>query len=335
MPSFQEGCSAVMTASVVFMGTPFFSVPFLGALLKSGRRVACAVTQPDKPKGRGRKLAQSPVKESAVEHGIPVFQPKRLSDPFFIDLIRKSSPEYIVVVAYGRIVPPEILRIPEKGCINVHASLLPEYRGASPIQQAIIDGRTYTGVTTMLMSPELDTGDILLQEKIEIDRGDTAGSLSVKLSKIGVDLLIRTLDGLDRGEITPMPQDHGKATLAPLLKKEDGLIDWRDTSDNIYNKIRGLDPWPGAYTFYKGDRWGIWKAEPPDKQPDKQIDKQLPSYTPGEIVDVQPGGIVVAAGYGALMIREIQVVGKRKIGVVEFLRGHKVERGVILLQFRQ
>lgn len=310
------------TAPVIFMGTPSFSVPFLDVLLKSGRTVAGVVTQPDKPKGRGRRLMPPPVKEFALREAVPVYQPPKLSDPVFIESIKGINPAYIVVVAYGKLIPPAILRIPEKGCINVHASLLPEYRGASPVQWAILHGRSYTGVTTMMMDEGLDTGDILLQEKIDIERSDTAGSLSAKLSGIGVKLLIRTLDGLDRGEIVPVPQDHEKATYAPLLKKEDGLIGWRDPSEDIFNKIRGLDPWPGAYTFYKGERWGVWKGE--------VIEGRFPSSVPGEIVEVRADRIVVVTGDGSFGIKEIQAEGKRRMGVGEYLRGHKVERGTVL-----
>lgn len=315
---------SVAIAPVIFMGTPSFSVPFLDALFKSGRNVAGVVTQPDKPKGRGRRVTPPPVKEFALRQAVPVYQPPKLSDPAFIESIREINPAYIVVVAYGKLIPPAILEIPEKGCINVHASLLPEYRGASPIQWAILHGRPYTGVTTMMMDEGLDTGDILLQEKIDIERSDTAGSLSAKLSGIGVKLLIRTLDGLDRGEIVPAPQDHEKATYAPLLKKEDGLIEWRDRSENIFNKIRGLDPWPGAYTFYQGERWGVWKGE--------VLDGRFPSSAPGEIVEVRADRIVVVTGDGSFEIKEIQAEGKRRMGVGEYLRGHKVERGTVLSQ---
>jgi methionyl-tRNA formyltransferase len=310
-----------MTSKVIFMGTPSLSVPFLDSILKSGRNAGCVVTQSDKPKGRGQRLTPSPVKEFAVLHGIPVLQPDRLSDPAFADSIKAIEPDYIVVVAYGKIIPLEILQIPKKCPVNVHASLLPEYRGASPIQRAIMDGRRFTGVTTMLMSPELDAGDILLQERIEIDRSDTAGSLSIKISETGVDLLIRTLDGLDRGEIVPVPQQHDKATYAPLLRKEDGLIDWQDSTENIYNRIRAFDPWPGAFTFYEGSRWGIWKAE--------IVEKRFQSSVPGELVEVEPAGIIVSTGDGGLKITEMQTEGKRRMGVGEYLRGQKAEKGVI------
>jgi len=317
---------AAVTSPIIFMGTPSFSIPFLDALLKSGRNVAVVVTQPDRPKGRGRGLMPPPVKEFASRVGIPVYQPSRLSDPSFIEALKEISPVYIVVVAYGKLIPPDILKIPERGCINVHASLLPEYRGASPIQWAILHGRPYTGITTMMMDEGLDTGDILLQERIDIDRNDTAGSLSVKLSDLGVRLLIKTLDGLDRGDIVPVPQDHEKATYAPLLKKEDGLIDWGAPSEDIFNKIRGLDPWPGSYTFYKGERWGIWRGE--------VLETRFPSSVPGEIVEVSAEGIVVVTGDGSLEVKEIQVEGKRRMRMEEFLRGHRVERGTILRQRR-
>lgn len=308
--------------AVLFMGTPSFSVPFLDALLKSGRRVAGVLTQPDKPKGRGQRLTLPPVKEFAVSQHLPVFQPKRLSDPEILEEIKSVHPEYIVVVAYGRIIPAEILKIPEKGCINVHASLLPEYRGASPIQWAIVEGRTYTGVTTMVMAETLDTGDMLLQEQLKIERDDTAGSLGIKLSEIGVKLLVRTLEGVDRGEIVPRPQDHTKATYAPLIRKEDGRIDWGMTSEDIFNKIRGFDPWPGAYTFYKGRRWGIWRG--------KVLEQGELSHSKGEIIRVQPDGIVVATGGGVLRVTELQAEGKKRMPVAEYLRGHKVEEGTIL-----
>lgn len=306
------------------MGTPSISVPFLKSILNSGRDVVCVVTQTDKPKGRGHKLTPSPVKEFALLHGIPVLQPKKLSDPSFSDAIRAAEPDYLVVVAYGRIIPLEILQMPKKYPVNVHASLLPEYRGASPIQHAIMDGRRYTGVTTMLMSPELDTGDILLQERIEIARDDTAGSLGVKMAMTGSDLLQRTLDGLDRGEIVSVPQDHKSATYVPIIRKEDGLIEWSDSAENIYNRIRAFDPWPGAFTFYSGKKWGIWKAE--------IVGSSMPSSEPGEIMDAGPDGIVVKTGNAALKITEMQAEGKKRMTAREYLRGNTVSTGIMLVK---
>lgn len=307
---------------VVFMGTPLFSVPFLDAIIKSKREIALVITQPDKPKGRGQKLMPPPVKEFAMSRNIPVLQPEKLSEASVAETIRGLNPEFIVVVAYGKIIPSQILKIPVKGCINVHASILPEFRGASPIQWAVINGRTLSGVTTMLMDETLDTGDILLQETVEIDRTDTAGSLGVKLSEIGPGLLIKTLGRLEMGAIIPIPQDHEKASYAPLIKKEDGIINWKESSEHIYNKIRGFDPWPGVYTFYKGKRWGIWKAEVKDTT--------IPTAKPGEVTDINPDGIVVAAGKGAVNITEIQPEGKRRMRVDEYLRGHKLEKGIVL-----
>ncbi len=315
----------MISGPVVFMGTPIFSVPFLDALIKSGREVALVITQPDKPKGRGQKLMPPPVKEFALSHDISVLQPDKLSEVSVAESIRKINPEFIVVVAYGRIIPSAILKIPEKGCINVHASLLPEFRGASPIQWAIINGCTVSGVTTMLMDETLDTGDMLLQEKVKIDRTDTAGSLFNKLSETGPGLLIKTLNGLESGEVLPIPQNHEKASYAPLIKKEDGIINWKESSENIYNKIRGFDPWPGAYTFYRGKRWRIWKAEVQDVLPAKLTESRH-----GDIIDVLADGIVVADGDGAIKIQEFQPEGKRRMRVEEYLRGHKVEKGVIL-----
>ena len=304
------------------MGTPSISVPFLESILNSGRDVVCVVTQTDKAKGRGHKLTPSPVKEFALSHGIPVLQPKKLSEPSFSEAIRAAEPDYIVVVAYGRIIPAEILQIPKKYPVNVHASLLPEYRGASPIQHAIMDGKRYTGVTTMLMSPELDAGDILLQERIEIEGHDTAGSLGIKMAITGADLLLRTLDGVDRGEIVPVPQSHENASYAPLIRKEDGRIEWQARAENICNRIRAFDPWPGAFTFYNNKKWGIWKAE--------VMEESFRSSAPGEIVEAGPDGIVVKTGDMALKITEIQAEGKRRMAVTEYVRGHKVEKGVIL-----
>ncbi len=304
------------------MGTPTLSVPFLDAIIKSGREVVYVVTQTDKPKGRGQKLIASPVKDYAQLHDIPVLQPRKLSDPQFSEIIRTATPDYIIVVAYGRIIPAEILKIPRKCPVNVHASLLPEYRGASPIQWAILEGRSYTGVTTMLMSPELDAGDILLQQRIEIDRTDTTGSLSTKISDRGTELLIRTLDGLESGTVVPVSQQHDKATYAPLIKKEAGLINWQDSAENIYNRIRAFDPWPGTFTYYDNKRWGIWKADVSNIGESSQY--------PGEIIAVKPDGIVVSTGAGVLKIKEIQAEGKKRMTAGDFIRGYTVDKGAIL-----
>src|SRR5512147_571289 len=234
---------------IVFMGTPDFAVPSLEALLKSPDEVVGVVTQPDRPKGRGQVLTPSPVKQVALREHIPILQPTKMKDPDFLAALGAWKPDLIAVAAFGRILPPVILSLPPKGCINVHGSLLPKYRGAGPIQWAIINGETETGITTMLMDEGMDTGAMLLQEKIAIAPDDTAGSLSPRLAEVGGRLLVETLARLKAGTVVPQVQDHAQATMAPLLKKEDGAINWTVSATAIANRVRGLTPWPGAYTF--------------------------------------------------------------------------------------
>ena len=234
---------------IVFMGTPEFAVPSLEALLKSDDRVVGIVTQPDRPRGRGQRLSPSPVKVIAQREQLPLLQPTKMKDPAFMAELSGWKPDFIAVAAFGRILPPAILSLPPRGCVNVHGSLLPKYRGAGPIQWAIINGETETGITTMLMDEGMDTGAILLQEKIPIVPEDTAGSLSPRLADLGGRLLVETLAQLKAGTLTPRPQDHAQASLAPLLKKEDGVIDRSLPATMIANRIIGLTPWPGAHTF--------------------------------------------------------------------------------------
>jgi methionyl-tRNA formyltransferase len=311
-----------MSTRVVFMGTPGFALPSLEALVKSERKVVAVVTQPDRPKGRGQKLAPPPVKTVAEHSGIPVHQPENLRDRAVIDLLTSLQPDYIIVVAYGKILPPDVLQIPKKGCINLHASLLPKYRGASPVQWAIMNGEKITGLTTMRMDAGMDTGDILLQTKVRIDPDDTAGVLSDRLAWVGSGLLIKTLDELDQGSLVPTPQAEAEATTIPPLKKEDGLISWIEPAEKIHNRIRAMDPRPGAYTYYKGMKWGVWKSE--------WVEKPYAGRQPGEIVDVKNDYFVVATGHGGIRIREIQPEGKRRMTVTEYLRGNQVEKGVVL-----
>jgi methionyl-tRNA formyltransferase len=311
-----------MTTRIVFMGTPAFSLPCLEALLKSERQVIAVVTQPDRPKGRGQVLTPPPVKQAAEHYGIPVHQPDKLKDPAFLDLLTSWQPDYIIVVAYGKILPPDVLKIPRKGCINVHASLLPKYRGASPVQWAIMNGEKVTGLTTMLMDAGMDTGAILLQTQVRIDPEDTAGVLSDRLAWVGSGLLIKTLDEMEQGRITPVPQAHQEATTIPLLRKEDGLIRWEKDAEGVYNRIRAMDPRPGAYTYYRGEKWGIWKGE--------IVEKSYPGRRPGEIVDVKGDFFVVATGHGGFRVREIQPAGKRRMSVPDFLRGNQIIKGTIL-----
>jgi methionyl-tRNA formyltransferase len=252
---------------------------------------------------------------------LPVLQPDKMKDPAFLEGLRDLDPEVIVVVAFGRILPPAILDLPPRGCINLHASLLPKYRGAAPIQWAIINGEQETGVTTMRLDPGMDTGDILLQERMPILPEDTAGSLSVRLAERGADLMIRTLKGLESGEIIPVPQDHAQATLAPILDKEAGEIDWTRPAVHILNRIRGLSPWPGAYTFYQEERWSLWKAD---------LGDPTAGGPPGTILKTGREGISVATGQGLLEILELQPANRRRMSVREFLAGHSVDPGVVL-----
>ncbi len=303
------------------MGTPEFALPSLSALHQSGHAVLSVVTQPDRPKGRGEHLAPPLAKLMAERFDLPVLQPTKMKDPAFIESLRALKPEMMVVVAFGRILPPEILDLPPRGCVNLHASLLPKYRGAAPIQWAIINGEQETGVTTIRMDPGMDTGDILLHERVSILPEDTAGSLSVRMAERGADLLLRTLKGIESGEIVPAPQNSSEATMAPLLEKEAGEMDWAQPAVAIVNRIRGLSPWPGAYTFYRDERWRIWKGALIDKTSEEM---------PGTILHGGRESLPVATGRGLLQILEIQPENGRRMGIREFLAGHSVEAGVVL-----
>jgi len=308
---------------LIFMGTPEFALPSLNALHQSGHSILAIVTQPDRPKGRGGHLTPPPAKLMAERLELAVLQPTRMKDPVFLESLRALNPDLIVVVAFGRILPPEILDLPLRGCINLHASLLPKYRGAAPIQWAIINGESETGVTTIQMDPGMDTGDILLHERVAILPKDTAGSLSVRLADHGADLLVRTLKEIEAGTIIPVPQEASAATMAPLIEKEAGEIDWTRPAVEIVNRIRGLSPWPGAYTFYQDVRWRIWKAEFEDRSDDQ---------APGTILKSGREGISVATGRGILAIFELQPENGRRMNIREFLAGHSVETGLILGQ---
>ena len=306
---------------IVFMGTPEFAVPSLEALLKANHQVVGIVTQPDRPKGRGQVLTPSPVKLIAHRERIPLLQPTKMKDVDFLATLSSWKPDYIAVAAFGRILPPAILSLPPLGCINVHGSLLPKYRGAGPIQWALINGETETGITTMLMDEGMDTGAVLLQETMTINPEDTAGSLSVRLAELGGQLLVKTLAKLGAGTLIPRAQDHSQATLAPLLKKEDGIIDWTMPATAIANRIRGLDPWPGAYTVAKTERWTIYRAVALD-EPVRGV--------PGEVTAVQKDAIHVATGQGVLAIYEVQAAGGRRMPVAQYLTGHPIGAGMRL-----
>ncbi len=303
---------------IVFMGTPEFAVPSLEALLRSDDEVVGVVTQPDRPKGRGHQLVCPPVKLVAERAGTPVLQPLKIRTPEFLQALSAWQPDLIAVAAYGRILHTPILRLPPMGCVNVHGSLLPKYRGAAPVQWAVIHGETETGITTMLMDEGMDTGPMLLQEKLEISPDDTAGTLAPRLAELGGRLLVDTITQLKAGTLIPKKQDDGLATLAPLLKKEDGLIDWTINATAIADRVRGLSPWPGAYTFFSAERWNIWKAV---SNGGAVTDK------PGTIVAVNKQAIVVATGDGLLDIREIQIANSKRMTVGQFLAGHRVAAG--------
>lgn len=303
---------------IVFMGTPEFAVPSLEALLRSDVQVVGVVSQPDRPKGRGHHLVSPPVKLVAQRVGIPVLQPLKIRAPEFLQDLSAWQPDLIAVAAYGRILHTPILRLPPIGCVNVHGSLLPKYRGAAPVQWAIIHGEAETGITTMLMNEGMDTGPILLQGKLEISPDDTAGTLAPRLAELGGRLLVDTITQLKAGTLIPKKQDDGQATLAPLLKKEDGLIDWTMNATALANRVRGLSPWPGAYTFFGAERWNIWKAVP---NAGAVTDK------PGTIVVANKQAIVVATGDGLLDIREIQTANSKRMSVGQFLAGHQITTG--------
>lgn len=295
---------------IVFMGTPDFAVASLQALIDSPQHTVAGVfCQPDRPKGRGYKLAPPPVKELALAHNLAVFQPETLRDGKALDIFENLQPDAVVVVAYGKILPKELLDFPKYGCINLHGSLLPEYRGAGPVQRSIIDGKKETGVTTMFMAQGMDTGDILLTEKTPIGPEETAGELMDRLAQIGSGLLLQTLDQLEKGVVSPTKQDENLASYAPMLKKEDGLLDFKKPGEELFNQIRGVSPWPGAYAFLEGKRIKIHKVN------------YLPNASgiPGEIGTEET--MIVFCQQGALEILELQPEGGKKMRAEDFLRG--------------
>ena len=303
------------------MGTPAFAVPSLEALLKSDDQVVGVVTQPDRPKGRGQEVIPSPVKVVCQREGIPILQPVKMKAPEFLEALQKWNPDVIAVTAFGRILPPAILTLPPRGCINVHGSLLPKYRGAGPIQWAIIRGERETGITTMFMAEGMDTGDMLLWETVEIRPDDTAGTLAPRLAEVGGRLVVETLRQLKAGTLTPHPQDHSLATMAPLLKKEDGLIDWSLQARDIANRVRGLSPWPGAYTYVNGERWILWKVT---------VNEESQGGTPGTVMMVAKDKIAVATGAGMIYILEIQPSNSRRMTIAQYLAGHRIAEGIRL-----
>ncbi len=306
---------------IIFMGTPDFAVPALKALADGGHDIAAAVTQPDRPKGRGKAVTMSPVKEEAQRLGIPVLQPKKASDSDFIEAVRQIDPDAIVVAAFGQILPKAVLEIPKYGCINIHGSLLPKYRGAAPIQWAVINGEKTTGLSTMLMDEGLDTGDILETREIAIDDRETSGSLFDKLGAMSGELICSTLDGLVKGSITPVSQDDTQSSYAARLDKEAGEINWNNDAASIERLVRGLNPWPSAYTHLGGKTLKIWDA---DVVPEGDT-----ALAPGT-VKVSGNGLEVTTGGGTLIIKELQLEGKKRMDTASFLRGYHIEDGTVL-----
>ena len=306
---------------LVFMGTPDFSVKALEALICSEHEVAAVVTQPDRAKGRNKKVVFSPVKEVAVKYGIKVYQPLRVREPEFVEILKDINPDAIVVAAFGQILSKEILEIPKYGCINIHASLLPKYRGAAPIQQAVIDGADETGVTTMLMDVGLDTGDMLDKVRVPVDKKETGGSLHDKLAERTPELILGTLKKIELGNIHREKQDDSKSTYAGMLKKEMGHIDFSKSAKEIERLIRGLNPWPSAYAFLNGKTLKIWDADVDDDEFDG---------SPGQIVKTEKSSFYVKTGKGTLVVKELQLEGKKRMSAEAFMLGYNLNEEIVL-----
>ncbi|KOC49594.1 methionyl-tRNA formyltransferase [Clostridium botulinum] len=306
---------------IVFMGTPEFAVPSLEAIIDNFG-VEAVFTQPDRPKGRGKKVAMSPVKEVALKNNIEICQPNKLkNEPEFIGKLKNIEPDFIIVVAYGQILPKEVLEIPKYACINLHASLLPKYRGAAPLNWAIINGEKKSGNTTMLMDVGLDTGDMLMTQEVEINEDMTAGELHDILMNQGGELLVETINKMVKGEINPQKQDESSTCYASMLDKKMACIDWKNSAKNIHNLIRGLNPWPVAYTYYNDKAMKVYKSQILNEKNDKE---------PGTIIEVSKNGLKVVCGDGTLLIEEIQFPGKKSLRVEEYIRGNSIDVGSIL-----
>ena len=308
---------------VIFMGTPDFSVGTLEALIQAGHEVVLAVTQPDRPKGRGGKMQYTPVKEKALEYDIPVFQPVKVREKSCVEKLDSYKADVMVVVAFGQILPREILELTPYGCINVHASLLPKYRGAAPIQWSIIDGETVTGVTTMQMDEGLDTGDMLLKTEVPLEPDETGGSLHDKLSAAGAKLCVETLKALEEKTVTPEKQGETPTKYARMLDKELGKIDWTKDAASIERLVRGLNPWPSAYTSWEGKTMKIWSAE--------VVDRECKAPC-GTVAEVTKTDFSVQTGKGLLKVTELQIPGKKRMAADAFLRGYKMETGTLLAE---
>ena len=306
---------------LVFMGTPEFSVPSLEALLAGEWEIQAVVTQPDRRQGRGHKVRYSPIKEIALEAGVPVLQPEEVAELSFVEKLKGLNPDAIVVVAFGQLIPSAVLHLPRHGCINVHPSLLPRYRGAAPIQQAIIDGCSKTGITTMLLDEGWDTGDILLQREVTIEPSDTAESLEERLALLGAEVLIETLTRLGDGSLEPTPQDETQVTYTQKLTRESGNISWESPTVEIIDLVRGLVPWPGAFTMHRGEVLKIWEATK---------SQQETIAVPGTILGVSQSGIIVATGSGCISLEVVQPPNRARMRGRDYANGYRIEPGEIL-----
>lgn len=308
--------------NIVFMGTPAFAVPSLRMLLAEGYNVVAVVTQPDRPQGRKKVLMPTPVKEVALEHGLPVLQPQRMRNPEAVSELAAYKPDLIVTAAYGQILPKAVLDLPAKGCVNVHGSLLPKYRGGAPIQRCIINGETVTGITLMYMAEGLDTGDMIAQVEVSITDEDTSGTLFEKLSTAGAALLKEQMPRLLEGGVPVTVQDDSQATYAPNLKREDEKIDWSKSTRDIYNQIRGLVPFSGAFTFWNDDVFKVWGS--------RKGEKASKEAAPGTVLQLTSEGIEVKTGDGALWLTDIQPSGKKAMDAGQFIRGTSMTPGTVL-----
>ncbi len=315
---------------IVFMGTPDFAVPCLDALVNNEYDIAAVITQPDKPVGRKQSELKAPaVKEAAIRYGIRnILQPVKVKTQEFLNSISELKPDLIVTAAYGRILTRAVLDVPKYGCINVHASLLPKYRGAAPIQWALINGDSKTGITTMFMDEGMDTGDILLMREIDIPHDMNAQQLFDRLKVLGAEVLIETIDALQNGKLTRKPQDHSKAVYVPMMTKEAGLIDWNKSAADIHNLVRGTNPWPGAYTFYKGKRLKIWKTSVLEEPPKDLAAAGPDEIQPGKVMRIHKQSLIAATGSGFIEVTELQFENCRRMGINEC--GHNMDEGEVL-----
>ena len=320
--------------NIVFMGTPDFAVGALEAIIEAGHRVVAVVTQPDKPKGRGKEIQMTPVKECAVAHGIPVFQPVRVKDAEAVDTLRGYDADVFVVAAFGQILSEEILTMPKYGCVNIHASLLPKYRGSAPIQWAIINGESVSGVTIMQMDCGIDTGDMLMKAEVTIEPRETGDSLHDKLAEAGAKLIVEALPKIESGDVTPVKQNDGEACYAKMLQKSMGKIDWQKSAPELDRLIRGLISWPGASTVYRGKTLKIWEekvaAQEELQGKDAAAHTGVKDAEPGTVVLVEKDAFYVRTGNGCLKILEVQPEGKKRMAVKDFLLGYQVKEGEML-----